>query len=413
MKFIHVSDLHLGKTIYGVSLIDSDDQSYWVDCFLERVKEISPDAVLIAGDVYDRSVPAGDAVLLFDHMLTGLAAMKIPVLMIAGNHDSGERLSFASEFLAKSQVYISGTLQKKLTSVTLPSKDGGEEVTFWLMPYVFPVLVNHVLEDDSIHDYDVAVRRLLAEQEIDFSKKNVLIAHQNVTAFGKEVERGGSESMVGGVGQIDYTAFDGFTYVALGHIHSAYHVGREEVRYAGSPLYYHFDELRQPAKGPLVVEIAEDGRVTTSVEIIRPLHPMRELKGSYQEIKEDLEQNPVQKEYLRIVITDQRISPEISGYLRSLCEARESSLMELISQAQEFTSVTGGISRREAEEKSIEELFTMFYSDRRGGEEPDEAEQAILHEAGEILRNSVEDKAKEPGEKAISRLLDFVLKQEA
>ncbi len=411
MKFIHLSDLHLGKTIYGVSLIDSRDQEIWIRRFLERAAELQPDAVVIAGDIYDRSSPSGEAVKLFDQLLTGLSDLEIPVLIVAGNHDSAERLSFAKDLLTRSRIYLAGQPGKKLTSVTLPSGDGTDALTFWLMPYLFPALVSRILEDDTIRDYDTAVRRLLAEQDIDFSQKNILIAHQNVTAFGKEAERGGSESMVGGVGQIDYTAFDGFTYAALGHIHSSYPVGRPEVRYAGTPLCYHFDELRQPVKGPLLVEVAEDGSVSVHTEEIPPLHPMRRLEDSYDRIKEDLENHPVQGEYLRIVIHDRKITPEISSYLRELCRMRGSVLMELLSDFSEFSSPAKGVSLKEQEEKSAEELFVKFYKERRNDAEPDDLELEILKEAGNILR-SEDTGSGVPDEKAGEKLLAFVLKQE-
>lgn len=408
MKFIHLSDLHLGKTIYGVSMIDNKDQAVWIDRFLEMTDRIQPDAVVIAGDIFDRSSPSGEAVLLLDQLLTKLAGRGIPVLAAAGNHDSAERLSFARDLLVKSQIYIAGQLEKKLMSVTVPSKDGKEKLTFWLMPYVFPALVSSVLEDDTIRDYDSAVRKLLAAQEIDFSRKNILIAHQNVTAFGKETERGGSESMVGGVGQIDFSAFDGFTYVALGHIHSAYPVGRPEVRYAGTPLCYHFDEVRQGVKGPVVVEVAADGSVMTRVEAIEPLHPMRRIEDTYDSVLKDLAEHPRQGEYLRIVLKDRKITPEISSYLRELCRKRESVLMELLSEYSEFSSPGGSVTREDTEEKSVEELFVQFYKQRMSDAEPDERELEILREAG----SSIPEGRREPDEEAVEKLLEFVIKQE-
>ncbi len=411
MKFIHISDLHLGKTIYGVSLIDSGDQTDWVTQFLDLSGKIQPDAVVIAGDIYDRSAPSGEAVLLFDRLLTGLSEMDIPVMVVAGNHDSGERLSFARNLLSKNCVYIAGQLERTLTSVTISSRDNKEEITFWLMPYLFPALVSHVLEDDSIRDYDTAVRRLLEQQNIDFSKKNVLIAHQNVTAFGKEAERGGSESMVGGVGQIDYSAFDGFTYVALGHIHSAYPVGRPEVRYAGSPLCYHFDEIRQSQKGPLLVEIDAAGTVTSQVEVLQPLHSMRRLEDSYENILQDLLSHPRQKEFLRIVLMDQKITPEISSYLRELCRMRGSVLMELLSEHTDYSQSGGHASRKDTEEKSIEELFVQFYEDRCQAAEPTKEEMGILSAAGDILRRAPAQTS-DPSEEDIQKLLQFALTQE-
>ena len=189
MKFLHLADLHLGKTIAGVSLLESGDQPRWVEDFLALAAETAPDAVLIAGDVYDRSAPSGDAVQLLDRLLTGLAGLHIPSLLVAGNHDSGQRLAFAGDLLKKQQVHIAGMLPPggALEHVTL--EDAYGPVTFWLLPYVFPALAAQALGDESIRDYDTAVRRLLAAQKIDFSQRNVLLAHQNVTCGGAEAPR--------------------------------------------------------------------------------------------------------------------------------------------------------------------------------------------------------------------------------
>ncbi|MBR5093458.1 MAG: exonuclease SbcCD subunit D [Oscillospiraceae bacterium] len=286
MKFIHLADLHLGKSIHGISLIDSGDQPVWVEQFLELAERLQPDAVLIAGDVYDRSAPSGEAVQLLDRLLTRLAELEIAVLMVAGNHDSGQRLSFAGSLLAREKVHIGGILPPngRLERVVLEDEHG--PVSFWLMPYVFPALAAKALGDGDIRDYDTAVRRLLAAQELPAGERKVLLAHQNVTYCGEEAPRGGSESMVGGLGQVDWHAFDAFDYVALGHIHAANAVGRESLRFAGSPLCYHFNETRQPPKGPVLVELGAPGE-TPKIQMLHipPLHPMRELRGSYEQLR--------------------------------------------------------------------------------------------------------------------------------
>lgn len=413
MRFIHLSDLHLGKSINGVSLIDNQDQVVWVERFLDICREKKPAAVCIAGDVYDRSTPGKEAVQLFDHMLTELSNQEIPVLMVAGNHDSGEKLAFASEILARQNVHISGTLNRELDCVTLKDEECGGEVHFWMMPYLFPSLVAQKLEDDSLRGYEEAVRALLEAQNLDSSVRNVLIAHQNVTASGKEVERGGSESMVGGVGQIDYQVFDEFDYVALGHIHAAYPVGRPEVRYAGSPLYYHFDELRQAEKGPLLVTIGEKGTtVQTEVLAIKPLHPMRELKGTWEVVKKEMETNPATGEYLKIVVTDSRITPQISEFLRSIAEKRNSVLMELLSDYREFAQVKSSQDSAGMREKAVEELFAEYYTERRVNEAPSDEEMGILKEAGEMTRKAIIAGKTAPDQKDVNLLLQFILGQE-
>lgn len=411
MRFLHLSDLHIGKSLHGVSLLENGDQGKWVEDFIILAENLKPDAIVIAGDIYDRSAPSGEAVELLDKLVTGISNLDIPLLMVAGNHDSGQRLSFGGSLLAKQKLHISGTLSKELPHVTL--EDAYGPVTFWLMPYVFPHLVAAVLEDDSIRDYETAVRRLLESQNIDFTKRNVLVAHQNVTQGGKEAERGGSESMVGGIDGIDYTAFDGFDYVALGHIHSAYSVGRDTVRYAGSPLCYHFDETRQKKKGPVLVELGKKGtEVSIATQTIEPLHPLREIKGDYNDINNAETNNKTEGEYIRIVLKDRPVDPKISTNLHEMFENRHSILMELTSEYYRFSSVESLETTKDVAAKSLEELFSDFYTQLNGGIQPDESKQAVLKLAEEMVRRGEFNDQNDPSEKEVDELLDFVLKQE-
>lgn len=408
MRFIHLADLHLGKSIHGVSLIDSGDQPVWVERFLAMAEELQPDAVLIAGDVYDRGAPSGDAVQLLDRLLTRLAELEIPVLLIAGNHDSGQRLSFAGSLLAKERVHIAGILPKggQLEHVTLQDEHG--PVTFWLMPYIFPALAADALGDASIRDYDAAVRAVLAVQQLRPGERNVLLAHQNVTISGEEAPRGGSESMVGGLGQVDWRAFDGFDYVALGHIHAAYAVGRPSLRFAGSPMCYHFNETRQPKKGPVLVELGAPGEEPEIQTLqIPPLHPMRELRGSYEELQEQELRERRTGEYLRIVLTDRRNSPEIGDFFRSLAQARDSRVLEIVSEHRPFAENGAMAEAKAVEEKSVEELFADFYTERCGAE-PGAEELRLLRFAAELQRRGGD----RGGKAAIAALLDYALGQE-
>ena len=410
MRFFHLADLHFGKSIHGVSLLDNGDQGHWVTEFLKLAEEKKPDAVVIAGDVYDRSAPSGEAVQLLSRMLTALAEREIPVMLVAGNHDSAQRLAFLRQILARQGLHISGSLAESpiLSHVSLEDEFG--PVTFWLMPYVYPALVAQSLGEESLRDNDQAVRRLLEVQPVDFGQRNVIIAHQFVTADGREGIRGGSESMVGGVGQIDYRAFDGFDYVALGHIHAAYAVGRDTVRYAGSPLCYHFDELRQAKKGPVLVELGPKGQVSTETLVIPPLHPMRELRGGLEELQAQEIAQVRTGEYLRLVLTDRRMSPEIGAFFEDLCRARGSVLMERCSEYSPFGGQAAAVSARAVEQKSLPELFAEFYAARSGGSEPGEAEMDLLEKAGKLMREKDLREGPEPRE--IEALLDFVLEQE-
>lgn len=411
MRFLHLADLHLGKSLHGISLLESGDQADWVRRFLEMSGELRPDAVLIAGDVYDRSAPSGDAVELLSELLTGLAEQGIPVLLTAGNHDSGQRLGFLKGLLGKQGVHIAGTLPKggKLPCVTL--EDAWGPVHFWLMPYVFPALAAQALEDESIRDYDTAVRRLLQAQDMDLSERNVLIAHQNVTANGQEGMRGGSETMVGGLGEVDVSAFDGLSYVALGHIHAAYPVGRESVRYAGSPLCYHFNEIKQPAKGPVLVELGAPGEEPRISRLSIPaLHPLREARGGWEELRETETARESRGEFLRIVLTDSRVTPEIGDFFRELARARDSRVLELVSEYNPFGAESSSAPET-GREQSVEELFARFYTERCGGEEPTGEDLALLRFAGERLRHRESSGMSE--QQDIAALLDFLTEQEA
>ena len=412
MRFLHLADLHLGKYIYGTSLIDNGDQKVWVDRFLDKARELKPDAVVIAGDVYDRGLPPGQATKLLSFLVTTLSDLKIPVLITAGNHDSVYHLSFLSPLLEARDVYISRPLEQSAELVHKTLEDEHGEVTFWLLPYIYPAMIAQVLGDEEIRHYDSAVRRILAVQNIDFTQRNVLVAHQNVTAGGQEVERGGSESMVGGVGQVDYTAFDGFDYVALGHIHSSYHVGREEVRYAGTPMPYHFNETKQPDKGPLLVTLQDKGsRLQTERQTIEPLHHMREIRGTYDEIRKSAVDHPGENEYLKVILTDQRITPLISDFIHETARAHGSTVMELTSEFKAFTGDAVFSDTKDMYEKPVEGLFADFYKDRNDGVEADEQDLKLMAFIGEMTRNAAVTQEK-PDEKMYRRILEFALGQE-
>jgi exonuclease SbcD len=218
--------------------------------------------------------------------------------------------------------------------------------------------------------------------------------------------------MVGGLGQVDYTAFDMFDYAALGHIHAAYPVGRPEVRFAGSPLCYHFNETKQAKKGPLLVTMGEKGKeLTIETLAVEPLHPMREMKGSYAELRDELLSSEARGEYLRIVVTDQRITPETASFLRSSAEAKESVLMELTSEFSEFSGTAGAAEMEEIRERSLTELFSGFYAERSGGAEIDEGDLHFLKCAEELAERA--DINEKPSDADVLRLLGELIGKEA
>ena len=403
MKFFHLGDLHFGKSIYGLSMLD--DQRYFVEHFLDCCKREAPDAIVIAGDVYDRSAPSGDAVELLDFMLTELADMGIPVMLVAGNHDSGQRLSFGRSIFSKQNVHIAGTPQKVMEHVTFENPDGFGPISFWLLPYMYPEMISHIFEDEEIRTYEEALRHIIKVQHIDPAHRNIIISHQNVTANGKEAERGGSESMVGCVGQIDYTAYDVFDYVALGHIHSSYSVGRDAVRYAGTPICYHLSETRQKEKGFVEVVLGKKGsKAHICTRGVAPMHMMRNLVGTKEDIYDILEHDSGRNEYIGITLTDTRTTPESSRYLRSLLEERGSVLLEFLSSYHAFTGNVSAKKTEETAEKPLEDLFSDLYTDQCDGTPPADSEYELLQYIGEVTRN--QDSHHDLDIKDVKRVLD-------
>lgn len=402
MKIIHVADLHFGKAFHGLSLIRQGDQPHWKNRFLALVEQEQPDAVVIAGDVYDRAAPGNDAVELLDALLTGLAAMDVPVLMVAGNHDSGTKLAFARQLLASRNVHIAGSVAGGvLPRVTLEDAHG--PVDFWLMPYVFPAAVAEVLQDDTIREYDTAVRRLLAAQPVDFGRRNVLVAHQNVLANGAKADRGGSETSVGGLGEVDYSAFDGFDYVALGHIHAAQAMGRQTVRYAGSPLCYHFDEIRKPQKGPVIVELGEKGQpVQLRTRPLEPLHTLREITGTLQEILDTEKNCRSTNEYISVKLTDPIIPPEAYATVKALVESREGSLLLSFAHARSGDPEAVSPTISDDRERPLDELFTEFY-EKRANASPSQADLAVIRLIAQQL--NCQDADPDEDSRQICRLL--------
>lgn len=401
MKFFHLADLHLGKCIHGYSMIEMGDQPFWIEQLLKKAEELKPDAILIAGDIYDRAVPSKEAVNLLDDLLTKLAGMKIPVLIISGNHDSGSRLAFADKLLCNQGIYIGGEVKKEVACVRL--QDAYGTVNFWMVPYLFPASVNVVLNRDDLKDYDEAMRALLEEQPIDFTERNVILSHQFVVTGGEKPAMGGSETTVGGIGQIDGKAFEGFDYVALGHIHNAQRMGSEKIRYAGSPLSYHFREAGQK-KGLTVVEIKEKGNLQVMVEEIPMLHKMREISGTMEEILQtDVEKNC----YIRAVLCQEFLPSQAVEILRCYFESKNCVLLEVV---RDFCAGGNHHTVRETkdvQQLSLEELFTEFYRYQNAGNLPEAHFSKLISFVAEQTRNSSKDDTEKERKRKTRQLIEY------
>jgi exonuclease SbcD len=406
MKLFHLADLHFGKYIHGYSMIEMGDQPFWIQQFLKKTDELGPDAILIAGDVYDRAVPSKEAVNLFNDFLTELAMRKIPVIMIAGNHDSGTRLAFGDKLFCKQGVYIAGEIQKNVQCVSLQDEYG--KVNFWLVPYLFPAAVNEILNRNDLKDYDTAMRALLEEQSIHKEERNVILSHQFVTASGEKPVMGGSETTVGGIGQIDGDVFSEFDYVALGHIHNAQKMGKETVRYAGSPLSYHFSERNQN-KGLTVVELKEKGQVSVYIEEIPVLHEMIEVSGTMEEL---LQTDIKEKSYVRAVIKQEMLPPQAVETLRNYFTSKNSILMEVTRETSYKKMMDHKNMIKDVRNLSLEQLFSDFYSYQHDGELPDASLNSLISFAAEQTRNYSEDESEKERKEAIAKLIEFAGKKE-
>ena len=314
MKFFHLADLHLGKVVHGFSMLA--DQRYVLEQVLQAAHQQRPVAVLLAGDLYDRRVPSGGAVALLNWFLTQLAEAHIPCLAIAGNHDSGVRIGFASKILEKQGLYLAGTTTAELPHVRFTQDNVSADV--WLLPFLRPAEGNMLLPEAHIQSYDDAVRALLAEQTLDADVCNILVAHQFVTGAGVTPERSESEVVtVGGVDNVDCAAFAAFDYVALGHLHGPQPVGGR-CRYAGSPLPYSFSEANQD-KSITVIQVDAAHTCSISTLPLTPLHPMRELRGPLEElVQPDIVAAGSPEDYLRVTLTDEREPENAASRLRAV-----------------------------------------------------------------------------------------------
>lgn len=291
MKFLHLSDLHLGRRLYDVSLLE--DQQAILQQILELLDIHGADAVLLAGDIYDKPIPSAEAVRLLDWFLTQLADRNKPVFMVSGNHDSAERIAFGAKLLDGRGVYVSPVLEQITEPVTLTDEYG--PVHIYLLPFVKPIHVRRLFPEQEIGDYTEAIQRVIEAWAPNENQRNILVAHQFVTG----AERSESETVsVGGLDDVSGSVFAPFDYVALGHLHRGQSVLRETVRYCGTPLSYSFSEEKE--KSVTWVELGEKGSVTVETTPLQPVHPVRTVKGKFEELMQG-----ASEDYLRIILQDE------------------------------------------------------------------------------------------------------------
>lgn len=351
MKFLHLADLHLGKRVNGFSMLE--DQAHILRQILAILGDEQPDGVLIAGDVYDKSVPSVEAVELLDGFLTELRARGVPVLLISGNHDSPERLAFGGRVMDSCGIHISPVYDGALAPVTLHDEFGPVHV--WLLPFVKPVHVRRWFPDADIESYTDAVAEAVAHMDIDTATRNVLVTHQFVTGGARS---GSEELSVGGTDNVDSGVFAPFDYVALGHLHGAQHIGRETIRYAGSPLKYSFSEARQH-KSVTVVTLGEKGDVQVRTAALTPLRELREIRGSYDELtaRSFYEHTTYRSDYLHLILTDEQDVFDAMSRLRTIYP-----YLMTLDYDNARTRAAGGMSvPAETERRTPLELFEALY----------------------------------------------------
>ena len=351
MKFLHLADLHLGKRVNGFSMLE--DQAHILRQILAILDDEQPDGVLIAGDVYDKSVPSVEAVGLLDGFLTELRARGVPVLLISGNHDSSERLAFGGRVMDSCGIHISPVYDGALAPVTLHDEFGPVHV--WLLPFVKPAHVRRWFPDADIESYTDAVAEAVAHMDIDTAARNVLVTHQFVTGGARS---GSEELSVGGTDNVDSGVFAPFDYVALGHLHGAQHIGRETIRYAGSPLKYSFSEARQH-KSVTVVTLGEKGDVQVRTVALTPLRELREIRGSYDELtaRSFYEHTTYRSDYLHLILTDEQDVFDAISRLRTIYP-----YLMTLDYDNARTRAAGGMSvPAETERRTPSELFEALY----------------------------------------------------
>jgi DNA repair protein SbcD/Mre11 len=371
MKLMHLGDLHLGKRVNGFSMLE--DQRYILNQILDIMTEEQPQAVLIAGDVYDKPIPPAEAVRLMDDFLTEISSRGVQAYLISGNHDSAERVAFGHHLMARSGIHISPVYDGSV--MTCSAEDEWGKINFHLIPYVRPSVVRNFSPDAEIENYTDAMNHIVAGLKLTPEERHVAIAHQFVTGSGMTPETCDSEQLsVGGLDQVDAAAFRDFDYVALGHLHGPQRISRDTIRYAGSPLKYSFSELHQK-KSVTMVELREKGNTIIRQIPLKPLREMKELRGTFREILAQGEQaGTAVADYYHIILTDEN---DVVDALSQLREYYPNTMLL------DYDNVRTRSQRQveqpaDAEEKTPEELFALLY-EQQNGQEMNPEQQELVH----------------------------------
>lgn len=373
MRFLHLADLHLGKQMNDLSLLD--DQEYILNQITDIAVDEKADAVLIAGDVYQRSSPQAEAMALFDRFISGLAERGKKVFVISGNHDSALRISYFSSLVRSSGIYVSEAFDGTLQQVPLQDEFG--EIIIWMLPFLRPSQVKRLLPEEKIVTFQDAVEAVLRRTPVDTRKRNLLLCHQFIT--GCETSDS-EEQAVGGLDNIDASVFDTFDYVALGHIHKPQRVLRDTLRYAGSPLKYSFSEAGH-RKSAAVLDLGPKGDIAVRTVPLYPLHDVRLLEGTLEELM----RLPYSEDYLWITLHDEIVPPDA----RVTLSVNFPNMMKFSVVNSKTKYDVDVLAVRSMENKSIQELFADFYRLQNNDREPGEAHMQVI----EKVLKELEEKA--------------------
>ena len=395
MKIIHTSDWHIGKIVNEFSMID--DQKYILKELLELIDKEQPTALIIAGDIYDRSIPPVEAVeLLNDTLSTLVIDKKIKVLAISGNHDSGERLSFGNKILEKSGLYIAGRDDEIYRHVVI--EDNNQKVNFYLVPYKDPALTKKLLDNKEIKSHNDAMKATLnlIKENLNKEEVNILVGHGYMTTKReealecedkyKEADLDISESerplSIGGTDLIDANLFEDFDYVALGHLHGRQKVGRDEMRYSGTLLKYSFSEVNHK-KGVTIVDINENKNIEINLKELTPLRDLRIIKGNLEELIEEGRNIEVGKEdYLQAILTD---DGELINPMEKLRTVYPNTML-ITRERKRKNNKDNTSAKGEYKSKSKLDLFKEFYNDLGEGEYTSEKESVLIQTIETVLK---------------------------
>lgn len=373
MKFMHLSDLHLGKRVNEFPMLE--DQEYILKKILQIVDEEAVDSVLIAGDIYDKPVPSAEAVQLCDDFLYELSRRRLQVFVISGNHDSPERIAFGSRLMDRSGIHMSPVYQGRVEPVQ--TEDAYGVVNVYMLPFVKPALVRRFYPEEEIETYTQAVEVVVRNMQVQQEQRNIIVAHQFVTGAWRSDSE---EISVGGLDNVDASVFEPFDYVALGHIHGSQKIGRDTVRYCGTPLKYSFSEANH-TKSVTIVTMKEKGEIEVDTVPLTPKRDLREIRGSYMEITaKSFYEGTETDDYMHITLTDEEDIPDAIGKLRVIYP----NLMKLDYDNKRTRADARCFDIDETESKTPMELFAEFY-EKQNNQSLSEIQQNYVKELVEKI----------------------------